>query len=195
LWQPSNDSRRHRITASGVYELPFGGGRRFLNQGGALAAVVGNWQVAGTFEHQPGGLLNWGNLFFTGNLDDIKKDNPEVALQPDGTVDASKTWFNIDAGFNRDAAGQPAAFQKRTFPFRIEGVRGYPLWMTNLSFSRSFDLGSRRTVDVRLNAQNIFNRQHFGGPNLTPTSSTFGQVTGISGAVNRFITLVTRFSF
>ena len=67
------------------------------------------------------------NLFFTGNLDDIKKDNPEIALRPDGTFDPTKTWFNIDAGFERDTADQPAGFQKRAFPFRVDGVRGLDL--------------------------------------------------------------------
>ena len=86
-----------------------------------LAAIASGWQVGGTFEYQPGVLLNWNNLFFYGNLDDIKKDKPEIALRPDGTFDPTKTWFNIDAGFERDTADQPAGFQKRTFPFRVDG--------------------------------------------------------------------------
>ena len=39
--------------------------------------------------------------------DDIAKNNPEIALQRDGTIDPTKTWFNTDAGFERDA-GQAA---------------------------------------------------------------------------------------
>ncbi len=96
-----------------MYEFPFGSNKAFLNQGGVLANIVGGWQMGGTFEYQPGALLDFGNLFFNGNLDDIKKDNPEIALQRDGTIDASKTWFNVDAGFERSAALQPATFQKR----------------------------------------------------------------------------------
>jgi hypothetical protein len=30
------------------------------------------WHTAATFEWLPGPLLSWGNLFFSGNLDDIK---------------------------------------------------------------------------------------------------------------------------
>ena len=33
-------------------------------------------------------------------------------------------WFNVDAGFERDPAKAPANFQKRVFPFRIDGVQG-----------------------------------------------------------------------
>ena len=83
--------------------------------------------MAAPSEYQPGALLNWNNLFFNGDLNDIKKDNPEIALRPDGTFDPTKTWFNIDAGFERDTADQPAGFQKRVFPFRVDGVRGFDL--------------------------------------------------------------------
>ena len=76
-------------------------------------------------EYQPGALLTWNqDLFFNGNLADIKKDKPEIALQADGTFDTTKTWFNTDAGFVKATADQPAAFQKRVFPFRVDGVRG-----------------------------------------------------------------------
>ena len=101
--------------------------------------------MGGTYEYQPGQLLNWGRIFFNGNLDDIKKDNPEIALQPDGTFDPTKTWFNIDAGFVRATADQPGQFQKRVFPFRIEVMRGQSKSFVNANIARTFDLGSRRT--------------------------------------------------
>ena len=103
-----------------------------------LAAIARGWTVGGTFEYQPGALLNWGNLFFTGDLDDIAKDNPEIALRPDGTFDPTKTWFNIDAGFERDTADQPAGFQKRAFPFRVDGVRGFDLSYLHANVARTF---------------------------------------------------------
>ena len=51
-----------------------------------------NWQVSGTWEYQPGALLDWGgqNIFFNGDLDDIPVDNP-----------TRERWFNTDAGFER----------------------------------------------------------------------------------------------
>src|SRR4029450_10387177 len=42
----SNFNVRHRFTLSGLYELPFGAGRRWL-QSGAGAAGAGNWDVSG----------------------------------------------------------------------------------------------------------------------------------------------------
>jgi hypothetical protein len=72
IWQGSNGGRPYRVTASGVYELPFGAGRAFLNEGGLLAGVVGGWLVAGNYDYQPGALIgDWPNLFFYGDLEDI----------------------------------------------------------------------------------------------------------------------------
>ena len=185
LWQPSNNARPQRITAGGNWELPFGDSRRFLNKGGVLAAVVGGWQMSGTFEYQPGGLLNWGNLFFYGNLSDIALAHPTL-----------NEWFNTDAGFEKDPAKvPPTSFQKRSFPFRVDGVRGYTLADVNLSLLRNIPAGKGRTISLRLNAQNLLNRQGWGNPNLTPTSTQFGMITSPSGQAMRFVTFVSKISF
>ncbi len=115
IWQTTQEARPHRITADFIAELPFGSAKPFLNDGGVLAAILSDWQVGGTYEWQPGALLEWPasqNIFFYGDLDDIKLDNPTI-----------ERWFNTDAGFEKDPAKVPAAFQKRAFPFRIDGVR------------------------------------------------------------------------
>jgi hypothetical protein len=195
LWQTNNNGRPWRVTGVGLYELPFGPGRAFLDEGGVVSHIARGWSVSGTYEYQPGALLNWGNIFFNGNLDDIKKDKPEIALQPDGTFDPTKTWFNIDAGFVRATADQPAAFQKRVFPFRVDGVRGQSLSMINMGITRTFDLPGPRTFQFRVDIQNLLNRQHYQNPNLDPTSTNFGQVRAVNNTVMRFITFNSTLRF
>jgi hypothetical protein len=194
-WQTSQNARPWRLSGSAVYELPFGRTKPFLSGGGVLASVVGGWQTGATFEYQPGALLDWGNIFFTGDLKNIAKKNPEIALNRDGTIDSSKTWFNIDAGFERDAARQPAAFQKRSFPFRIDGVRGTPMSLVNANVARNFKLGSRRQLQFRVDIQNLFDSVQWGNPNLDPTSTNFGRITTATNSIMRFFTFVGRLSF
>ncbi|HEY1302969.1 MAG TPA: carboxypeptidase-like regulatory domain-containing protein [Vicinamibacterales bacterium] len=186
LWQGSNDARPWRLAGVASYELPFGRSKRFLSNGGVAAALASNWQLAGTWEYQPGALLDWGgqNIFFYGNLDDIAVDNP-----------TRERWFNIDAGFERDPAKIPAAFQTRAFPFRIDGVRSMPLTFTNLSIQRGFGAGGGRMWQLRIDAQNVFNRQQWSGPNLNPTSTQFGQVTTVALNQMRFFTFGLRTTF
>ena len=122
--------------------------------------------------------------FFTGDLDAIDVDDP-----------TRQRWFNVDAGFVRDPAATPAAFQKRAFPFRIDGVRSMPLTFTNLSIQRSFGAGGGRTWQVRFDAQNAFNRQQWVGPTLNPTSTLFGQVTTVALNQLRFFSFGLRGTF
>jgi hypothetical protein len=184
------------LTAAAVYELPFGPGKPFLANGGVLANIARGWTFGATYEYQPGALLNWNqNIFFNGNLDDIAKDNPQIALQPDGTVDQTKTWFNTDAGFERDTADQPTNFHRRVFPFRVDGVRGFDVSYLHGNIARTFDLGGRRTFQFRVDFQNLLNRQHYANPNLNPTSTNFGLVTDVTQGVMRFITFNSTFRF
>ena len=148
------------------------------------SALLGGWQTGGTFEYQPGGLLGWGNLFFYGDLNDIAIDNP--------TLDR---WFNTDAGFEKDPAKAPATFQKRKFPFRIEGVRGPDLKMLNLNVMRTFKLASRRTAQFRVDIINATNRDTFSNPNVDPTSTNFGRITTVNGSTMRFVTFVMKLNF
>ena len=195
LWQTNNNGRPWRFTAAAVYELPFGPNRRFLGETGVLSNIARGWTLGSTYEYQPGALLNWGNLFFNGNLDDIKKSTPAIALQPDGTFDATKTWFNTDAGFVKETANQPTQFHRRVFPFRIDGVRGFDVSYLHANIARTFELGNRRTFQFRVDIQNLLNRQHYQNPNLDPTSTNFGQVRAVTQGVMRFITFNTTLRF
>ena len=183
LWQPNANGRPHRVTASGLAEIPFGPDRKYASTG-VLGAILGGWQVGGTLEYQPGPLLNWGNVFFYGDFDDIASDNP--------TLDR---WFNVDAGFERDPAKGPANFQKRVFPFRINGVRGPNLIQVNMNFMRTVMLPNRRTLSLRVDMINLPNRTTFANPNLTPTSTDFGRITSATAASPRFIQFVTKLAF
>jgi hypothetical protein len=185
IWQTSQFARPHRVTADFIVELPFGSARPFLSEGGVLAAILGGWQIAGTYEWQPGALLEWpGNIFFNGDLDDIKVDDP--------TIDR---WFNVDAGFERDPRRVPANFQKRTFPFRIDGVRQPGLMHLNMNVARTLRLGGNRTLQLRVDALNVLNNATYSAPNLDPRSTQFGRITSSNGTYMRFVTFVTKLNF
>ena len=113
VWYPSDTARPHRFTATGIYELPFGKGRAYFQEG-ILNHLFGGWQVAVTYEFQNGPLLAWGNIFYRGNLDTFAED----ATSNNKTWDQ---WFDTSLPFERVAANQPAAFQARVFPRFFDG--------------------------------------------------------------------------
>lgn len=185
IWQTSQFARPHRVTADFIVELPFGSAKPFLSDGGVLAGILSDWQIGGTYEWQPGALLEWpGNIFFHGDLDDIKVDDP--------TIDR---WFNVDAGFERDPRKVPANFQKRTFPFRIDGVRQPGLMHLNMNVARTLRLGGNRTLQLRVDALNVLNNETYAAPNLDPRSTQFGRITRNNGTYMRFVTFITKLNF
>ncbi len=128
-------------------------------------------------------------------MGDIAKKTPEIALQRDGSIDATKTWFNADAGFEKGGTLQPALYQKRSFPFRVDGVRGTGLFLVNMNLVRSFDIGSRRSFQFRLDVQNLFDSVLWNNPSVDPTSTNFGKITGATNSLMRFFTFVGKVNF
>jgi hypothetical protein len=50
----SQNDRTFRFATSSICQLPFGGGRKVLNQGDVVSAIVGGWQVQGVYQLQSG---------------------------------------------------------------------------------------------------------------------------------------------
>ncbi len=46
--------QRHVFNFNGIYELPFGKGKRWLNRGGVVDAILGGWQVTGIMRWSSG---------------------------------------------------------------------------------------------------------------------------------------------
>ncbi|MEO6725207.1 MAG: TonB-dependent receptor [Blastocatellia bacterium] len=106
----SGSDRPHRFSASGIYELPFGKGRKFGAGVNRLASYfVSGWQVAGVFQLQSGVPIGFGNVFYYGDLKDI-------AISGDEQSDAR--WFNTK-GFVALRNGSTV----------IRNTSGQPVWV------------------------------------------------------------------
>ncbi len=181
-WRESNEGRPHRLIATSVVELPFGPRRALLHRGW-IGQIVGGFQVAVTYEWQPGPLLRFGNLFYYGDLSQINT-GPR-------TLDR---WFNTE-GFETSSARAPASFHRRVFPTQISGLRADMTNQWNANIQREFRLAERIALQLRLDAINLQNRSQFAAPTLTPTSTNFGRVTSQANSVNRFLQAQARFVF
>ncbi len=182
-WRQSPQTRPHRLTATTVIELPFGRGKPFASRG-LWAALLGGFQLAGTYEFQPGGLLTFGNLFYYGDLAEITR----------GTRTLDR-WFNTEAPFERNAARGPAAFHRRVFPVHIEGLRADTTNIWNANIQREFHLAEAVRLQFRFDALNLFNHTTFAAPDTNPYSSNFGKVTNVTGTPPRFIQLQAKLRF
>jgi len=182
----SSIDQTHVLAVTGVYEFPFGKGKRFANSNRWLDLAVGGWNLNGVWQVQSGRPLEWGNILFTGNIKDIELSHSERT---------PSRWFNVDAGFNKNSAQQLAS-NLRTFPLRLNGVRAPGVNITNLSLFKDFHIGERVKLQFRAEAVDAFNETPLSTPNVSPTSGSFGTITTVgSGNTQRRITLGGKISW
>jgi hypothetical protein len=161
--------RRHRVAASGIWEIPVGRGRAFGSQmPSALNWIAGGWQLGGLTSIQSGAPLAFGNIIFAGD--------PNSIVLPAGQRSAGR-WFNTGAGFNRNS-NQQLGSNIRTFPLRFSGFRQDVLSRWDFSLIKNFKVYEDVTFQFRAEVFNAWNHPSFSGPNLSPTSSAFGTITG-----------------
>jgi len=181
--RPSNQAVPHRYIATGIFELPFGRGKHWL-ESGVGGALLGGWQIAQTYEWQGGALLDWGaNIFYYGEPADVAKGQQTLGR-----------WFNTD-NFERTASRGPAAFHRRVFPNRIDDVRADSLNQWNANIQRKFVITEKVNFEFRFDVINVANHSQFNPPNLDPYSTNFGRITSHSSTTNRFVLIQGRVLF
>jgi hypothetical protein len=165
----SSQDRTHRLAVTWLYELPVGRGKYLAGPSNrVITTLISGWQVQGIYTAQSGAALGFGNSIFVGDLHNIPL--PKNRRNVD-------QWFNIDAGFERNTARQLAS-NLRTFPSRFSGVRADGPNNWDLSVLKNTQITERVQLQFRAEAINALNHPQYTAPNITPTSTAFGRVTG-----------------
>jgi hypothetical protein len=167
--------RTHRLAMSGIWELPFGRGRRYgAKMPAPVNFIAGGWQLNGLVVRQSGAPLGFGNIIFNGDLNAIPLSKSER------TVDR---WFNTEAGFNR-ISGQQLASNIRGFPMRLSGLRGDGRATWDFSAIKNFPIRENVAMQFRAEVYNAWNHANFSDPNTDPVSTAFGRVTSAAEGRN-----------
>ena len=201
-WRPQDANRPHRFVWTGIYEIPFGKGRQYL-QSGPLQHVVGGWQVSWVYQRQSGPVTSWGNRFFYGDINSIgdlfKHDavnSQDLHVWFDPSI-AFKGTGNLPAGFvgfeGRNAL-QPGSYQVRVFPTRLDQLREDGIRNWDAKLMRKFHIRERLNSTFAVDLLNATNHTNFSSPNTDPTSPAFGRVTSQRG-LSRIIQFNLRFDF
>ncbi|MDP2998979.1 MAG: carboxypeptidase-like regulatory domain-containing protein [Bryobacterales bacterium] len=180
----SSQDYPHHIALSGLYELPFGRGRKFLSGISSVPqAVLGGWQLSYLYTYQSGLPISFGNVILTGDLHDV----PLPKDQRD-----NYRWFNTSV-FNQKSAEQLAS-NVRTLSARFGGIRADAYNYSDVSLLKKAQLSEKLNLEFRCEAINVFNQKTFDIPNTTPTATTFGWVTAQKN-VPRRLQLTLRLQF
>jgi hypothetical protein len=202
-WQLNSNIRPNRLVWSNVVELPFGKQHQWLSQG-PLSYIVGGWQMSWVYTYQTGPLISMGNLFYYGSVDQVVQ-----ALNHDNIhsqnihlwYDPAAVWTSSSSappasfvGFEGRSAVQPGTYQARVFPQYINDLRSDGIRDWDAKLLRRFTIHENVAFSVSCDFLNLTNHTQFGGPNMTVTSSAFGQLTSQSNA-GRILQFATRLQF
>lgn len=193
-WGPSSFNPTHSFRFFTRYQLPFGERKHFLNRGGMMARLLGNWSISDMTSYNSGTPFT---AFIAGNLsNNVSGSAPFNSLRANATgepvlpADFAQTpllFFNPGA-FTLPLSGAYGDVGRNTIP-------GPSALDFNLSVDRlvTFSREKGLSADFRVAANNIFNTVNFTGLATTVNSNTFGRVTGVGSM--RSLTFSVRFRF
>jgi hypothetical protein len=200
----ANTDRPSRLSISGVYQFPFGRGRKFgSNVGRGLNLLIGGWEYnwdgvvqSGTPMNLPGNFNLIGDPRIGGQTYNYFFNTCE--LLANGTTRMPNATHNgFITGCSNPVWSQIANtnITLRTNPLRSPNLRNpwAPSW--DMSMVKRFIIREGMTADFRFEAFNVFNTVIRGGPNTDPTSTNFGLVSIGQSNYPRQVQLGFKFNF
>jgi hypothetical protein len=187
------------LNFNGLYSLPFGKGRRYMNNAGrALDLVAGGWQISGLGVWESGapftpGYADCGKDEDTGPCRAILVGDPNISNPSPAAWYATATPGTSGSGClptanptpELNANGCTRGPWMRPQPGTFGTVArnsffGPHFFNTDASLAKTFDITERINAQFRADLFNSFNHVNLGQPNGTVDSPTAGQITGIA---------------
>ncbi|MFZ4627933.1 MAG: TonB-dependent receptor domain-containing protein [Blastocatellia bacterium] len=188
---PNDNHRSHVYTLAGVYELPFGKGRKFLSSAGKVAeTVLGGWQLTTIYSWQSG-------LPFTPSYRDCNADRDTGWCRPDLVGD----WRPAQPTVGQWFVTTPLAANGQVTPMTTNGqtlgpwrrpqrgtfgnigrnrMLGPSFQQFDMSLAKTFNITERVKAQFRAEAFNVPNRVNLANPNAcVDCPGTAGRITNI----------------
>jgi hypothetical protein len=176
----SADDLKHNMTVSTQIKLPFGRGKRYLHSSGSLIdALVGGWQLNSIASFHTGTPIN---IVSNAGYADYPGLRPNLVPGQDPTLPRQKRtiteWFNTAAFTNTPG-------QSNSTPIPGDAgrnlVRGPGYANFDFSLFKNFSLPETIRLQFRAESFNLLNTPHFGNPDGSRNSGSFGSIASASG--------------
>jgi hypothetical protein len=161
------------LALNGIYELPFGHGKRFFSHGNAANYILGGWQLNGITSAVSGTpqevFMASNTLYNNGGTQraNWNGQNPTLHGHIPGRL---KEYFNL-SDFSA-----PAPFTYGNSPRMLSDLRSPRFVDTDLSGIKTFPIHERFKGEFRAEAFNLFNHPTFGPPDTVLGDGTTGIV-------------------
>jgi len=184
---PAAPDIRQRLSISGLYELPFGRGRKYMQDvNGVVDAFLGGWELGGIVTAQTGEAVTAVLSYDYTNTGSASPRPDQIHNPYDFSygVDVQKTTFQcsnpghqtLDCWFNQAAFAIPALAPGQSFATTwgkspIGNLRGPNFVNFDIVLQKSFKIHESQQIEFRSEFFNIFNHPNFGLPGGGPTAA------------------------
>jgi hypothetical protein len=171
---PSVDVPTHRVTASMIYQLPFGNGRRFLsNSNRVVDSALGGWELGVVTLDQTGQFLTpyWTGPDPTGTAYTDSLTPATVQIRPNvyGNPNLPSDQRSVARWFDPSVFGAPTPGSFGSAGKGIVIGPGSSVW--HVSLAKYITIGERVRVRPEMTAFNVFNHPNWANPNMNIRSS------------------------
>ena len=192
----------HRVVLAWTYDLPFGKGKKFANQGGPVNVLVGGWKIAAVQKYQSGTPLSvsspgWTSGIFAGPQGATGNSYGRPNIVPGQKVGAlhGKYEWGKSRLLNMDAFTPAPNFTFGNAPKAL-GIRELFNKSEDFNITKAIPMFTERVhTDFRVEFFDLFNRHRFTGFDtsvscsisptqtcdpLVNTNSNFGNAGGLA---------------
>ena len=175
-WARDNLTRRHRAVIETMIDLPWGQGRRYLNNPRpVLNAIVGGWNL------QTISVFSTG-LYFSPAFSGFDPSNTNTTGGlPDRIADGNRPpdQRSVDRAFDPSAFRLPE--RGRFGNSGVNVIEGQGVNLHHLTLSKEFQLTERFRLHFTGAISNLFNHPHFLGMRTNISTAGTGQLTSLGG--------------
>lgn len=168
---PADFNQKHVIKLSGVYPLPFGAGRRFLNSNW-IEKQIGGWNVSGIFS------MNGGFPFYV-SATDTSNTGAYHAQRANQVCSGKLSHPTAQKWFDTDCFVQPGTYQLGNE--RRNNLVGPRNTDVNFSASKNFPTFKEQYLQFRADFFHALNHPLPGAPNASTTATNNGIITSYGG--------------
>jgi hypothetical protein len=214
--QRADFDQTHVFNFNGIYQLPFGKGKMFLNSGGLMDKVFGGWEVSGLAQWSSGAPISFTDTRGTLNRNGrSSRQTPNSTLTNDeiraltGIFEANGRIYWIDPSVVNSQGAATNGYGTTAFPGQVffntkpgqTGnigrmlIDGPKYFNINAALLKSIRFGENIRIQLRAEAFNLLNNVNFvQNTQFADIGSTsFGQITSAFGP--REFQFAARFEF
>ena len=179
VYELDNTDKPHMLSFSGVWDLPIGQGRKFLNSGNAVARkLASGWQMDWIYTYTSGYPTGWPDLI-------------NSCADWHATDQNSSAWFNN----NKSCYSTRQSYTFRLVPDRFSDIRNPATKQLNIAVEKTTRINDRFRFVIRAESFNLTNTPGYAGPDTSFGSDRFGMLPNNQQNWPRLVQLSSKIFF